>query len=102
MYYQPPLEDLRFLLETFDYEANVQSLDHFADFDLETAMGLIEAYSEFCMEVLAPLLAIVMMSSTRSTLANSCWSIFPSPDLSMKSSSVSHAAYEMSPRVSPV
>ena len=30
-------------------------MENFADFDLDTSMGLIEAYSEFCMEVLAPL-----------------------------------------------
>ena len=55
MYYQPPLEDIRFCLETFDYDQNVQSMERFQDFDLETSMGLIEAYSEFCMDVLAPL-----------------------------------------------
>jgi alkylation response protein AidB-like acyl-CoA dehydrogenase len=55
MYYQPPLDDIRFLLQAFDFEAQVHSIERFSDFDLETCMELLEAYSGFCVEVLQPL-----------------------------------------------
>jgi alkylation response protein AidB-like acyl-CoA dehydrogenase len=54
-YYRPPLDDIRFLLETFDYDGAVHSNSKYADFDLETCMGLLEAYSEFCVAELMPL-----------------------------------------------
>jgi alkylation response protein AidB-like acyl-CoA dehydrogenase len=55
MSYQPPIQDLQFLLQAFGYEEKIQSLEPFADFDLETCMDLIETYSAFCTEVLEPL-----------------------------------------------
>jgi len=54
-YYRPPLSDIRFLLETFDYDGAVQSMPHYTDFDLETCMGLLEAYAKFCVDELMPL-----------------------------------------------
>ncbi len=54
-FYRPPLTDIRFLLETFDYDALVRTMPAFADFDLETCMGLLEAYAKFCVDELLPL-----------------------------------------------
>ena len=54
-FYRPPLDDIRFLLEAFDYKGKVQSMPKFADFDIETTMGLLEAYSKFCVDELLPL-----------------------------------------------
>ena len=54
-FYRPPLSEIRFLLETFDYDAQVGSLARFEDYDLDTCMGLIDAYSKYCVEVLLPL-----------------------------------------------
>ncbi len=54
-HYQPPLADFRFLLEAFDYPTRVQSIPDFADFDLDTSMDLIEAFSAYCTDVLLPL-----------------------------------------------
>ena len=53
--YTPPLEDIRFNLEVFGYEALVASLEPFEDFDLETAMELLGEYSKFCATELYPL-----------------------------------------------
>jgi hypothetical protein len=55
MYYQPPLEDIKFALETFGYNENVHSIERFGDFDMDTCMDLLESYSSFCVEVLLPL-----------------------------------------------
>jgi len=52
--YSPPIDDIRFLLDVFDYEA-VAALEPFADFDTDTAMSLVGEYSKFCTEVLMPL-----------------------------------------------
>ena len=56
--YTPPLSDIRFLLETFDYSGQVHTLPAFDEFDLETVMGLLEAYSAYCVEELLPLNAV--------------------------------------------
>ncbi|HHO52406.1 MAG TPA: acyl-CoA dehydrogenase [Deltaproteobacteria bacterium] len=53
--YTPPLDEIRFLLETFDYPGQIASIERFQEFDLETSMGLLEAYSKFCVEILLPL-----------------------------------------------
>jgi len=53
--YTPPLADIQFLLQAFDYDAQIHAIEAFEDFDLETSMGLFEAYGEFCVEVLMPL-----------------------------------------------
>ncbi len=54
-FYRAPLDDIRFLLEAFDYTGKVQSMPQFADFDIETSMGLLEAYAKFCIDELLPL-----------------------------------------------
>ena len=54
-YYRPPLNDIRFLLETFDYDKTVGAMSAFSDFDLDTCMGLLEAYAGFCVDELLPL-----------------------------------------------
>ncbi len=53
--YRPPLDDIRFLLEAFDYNAVVHALPPYEDFDLDTNMALLEEYAKFCVEVLLPL-----------------------------------------------
>jgi len=53
--YTPPLEEFRFLLETFDYDDNVQSIERFAEFELDTCMDLIESFATYCTDVLLPL-----------------------------------------------
>jgi len=53
--YRPPLDDMRFLLETFDYAGRVHGLPAFEEFDLETGMSLVEALSEYIMSEIAPL-----------------------------------------------
>ncbi len=53
--YQPPLADFRFLLETFGYPERVASLPAFQDFDLETAMDLVQGYADYCVGTLLPL-----------------------------------------------
>ncbi|MCB9674484.1 MAG: acyl-CoA dehydrogenase C-terminal domain-containing protein [Alphaproteobacteria bacterium] len=53
--YRPPLDDIRFNLEVFGYAERIESIERFADFDLETAMSLLEEYSKFCVDVLKPL-----------------------------------------------
>jgi len=53
--YRPPLDDIRFLLQTFGYSEQVQTLPLFGDFDLDTAMDLVQGYSDYCVDVLLPL-----------------------------------------------
>ena len=53
--YRPPLADIRFLLETFDYPGQVQPLPGCEDFDLDTAMDLVDGYATWCVDVLLPL-----------------------------------------------
>lgn len=53
--YAPPVDDIRFLLATFDYPGAIASIPRFAAFDLDTAMAMVEEYSRFCAEVLHPL-----------------------------------------------
>ncbi|MCB9778573.1 MAG: acyl-CoA dehydrogenase [Alphaproteobacteria bacterium] len=53
--YQAPLDDIRFLLEAFDYETTVQTMAAYQDFDLETGLSMIDEYARFCIDVLAPL-----------------------------------------------
>ena len=55
MYYQPPLDDIRFALQAFGFDEKLNSIERFSEFDLETCMELLEAYSAFCVEVLEPL-----------------------------------------------
>mgnify|MGYP003886262581 CR=1 FL=1 len=53
--YQAPLNDIRFLLETFGYNEKLMAIEQFEDFDLDTSMSMLEGYSKFCTEVLLPL-----------------------------------------------
>jgi alkylation response protein AidB-like acyl-CoA dehydrogenase len=53
--YSAPLSDIRFILEVFDYEGKVRSLPSFGDFDIDTAMTMIEEMSRFCIDVFQPL-----------------------------------------------
>ena len=52
--YRPPIHDIRFILENFGYE-DVQALDCFKDFDLETVVALAEASGDFCANEMLPL-----------------------------------------------
>ena len=54
-HYKTPLEDIRFNLEAFGYTETVHSMPDFADFDLDTAMGIIEEFAKFCEGELLPL-----------------------------------------------
>ena len=53
--YTAPIDDIRFLLEVFDYNEQIQSIPRFEDFDRDTAIDLLEGYASFCVEVLQPL-----------------------------------------------
>ena len=54
-YYSTPLDDIRFNLEAFGYTENIQSMPAFEDFDIDTAMGIIEEFARFCEGELLPL-----------------------------------------------
>lgn len=54
-FYKAPLDEIRFLLETFDYDGQIGSIGEFADYDLDTCMEMIEAFSKYCTDVLLPL-----------------------------------------------
>lgn len=53
--YIPPLEDIRFNLEVFGYDALMAQIPKLAEFDLETAMALLGEYANFCAGTLYPL-----------------------------------------------
>ena len=48
MQYTPPLDDIRFNLEAFGYEAHIASLEKFEDFDLETSFAMLDEYARYC------------------------------------------------------
>lgn len=52
--YKAPLDDIRFILETFGYE-DVAALPGFEDFDLETAMAILGESAKFCTNEMLPL-----------------------------------------------
>ncbi len=52
--YKAPTDEMRFLLECMGYE-KVQALEVFQDYDLETAMAILEQAGRFCTEELLPL-----------------------------------------------
>lgn len=54
-YYRPPLDDIRFVLDAFDFEGQIHSIPRFEDFDLDTCMDLVESFAAYCTEVLLPL-----------------------------------------------
>lgn len=53
--YTAPLDDIRFNLEVFGYKERIEKIPAFEDYDLETAMSLLEEYAKYCIEVLQPL-----------------------------------------------
>jgi alkylation response protein AidB-like acyl-CoA dehydrogenase len=53
--YDAPLKEVRFLLESFGYNDRVASMDAYQDFDLETAMMIIEQVAKFCTQEALPL-----------------------------------------------
>ncbi len=53
--YTPPIDDIRFLLEAFDYQGQVGSLAKYEDFDLDTSMTMVEEYARFCVDQLRDL-----------------------------------------------
>ncbi|MEL6181078.1 MAG: acyl-CoA dehydrogenase, partial [Myxococcota bacterium] len=53
--YDPPLKEIRFLLEAFDYNTKVAGMNGFGDFDLDTVMTLMEQSRRFCVEQMLPL-----------------------------------------------
>jgi alkylation response protein AidB-like acyl-CoA dehydrogenase len=53
--YRPPLEDLRFQLETFDYNQRLHGLPGFEEYDLDTGMSLVTALAEYIASEIAPL-----------------------------------------------
>ena len=52
--YKLPAEDIRFILETFGYEA-VTQLEGYDAYDLETTMAMIEESGKFCTNEFLPL-----------------------------------------------
>ena len=52
--YKAPLEEMKFLWEVFDYN-RIQELEAYQEFDLETAISVIETHAKFCTEQLLPL-----------------------------------------------
>lgn len=52
--YKAPIHDIRFALETFEYD-QVAALPQYADFDLETVTALLEEAGKFCTNELLPL-----------------------------------------------
>ena len=53
--YNAPLKDVRFLLDVFDYEGQVQSLEAYQDFDVDTIMAMAEQTARFCTQEMLPL-----------------------------------------------
>ncbi|MFT5682190.1 MAG: alkylation response protein AidB-like acyl-CoA dehydrogenase [Myxococcota bacterium] len=54
-HYKTPIDEIRFNLEAFGYSETVHSIPDFADFDLDTAMGIISEFAKFCEGELLPL-----------------------------------------------
>ena len=54
-YYDPPTKEMRYVLEAFDYEEEICSLERYQDFDLETAMAIVDTMAEIGVEQLLPL-----------------------------------------------
>jgi alkylation response protein AidB-like acyl-CoA dehydrogenase len=52
--YKAPLDDIRFILETFGYD-EIAAIPAFEDYDLETAMALLKESAKFCTNELLPL-----------------------------------------------
>jgi len=53
--YTPPIADMRFVLEAFDYAGQVQSIEAFADYDVDTIESIITEIGRFCAQEMLPL-----------------------------------------------
>ncbi|MEL6346043.1 MAG: acyl-CoA dehydrogenase family protein, partial [Myxococcota bacterium] len=53
--YTPPLNDIRFVLEAFDYTNKIQSLPEYGEFDLDVAMSILDQIGQFSVNELLPL-----------------------------------------------
>lgn len=53
--YKAPIQDMRFLLEAFDYAGRVSTLPKFKDYDLETVTAMLEETGKFCTNEMLPL-----------------------------------------------
>ena len=53
--YKAPVDDIRFLMELFDYTGKVASLEAYQDFDLESAMAIIDEAAKFNTNEMLPL-----------------------------------------------
>ena len=51
--YTAPIQDIQFQLEAFKYE-DVSSLEPFEDYDLETALGIVQEASDLLIETWLP------------------------------------------------
>ena len=52
--YRPPVQDMRFALELFGYE-EVQNLEKYADYDVETLIAMLEETAKFAVNEMLPL-----------------------------------------------
>ena len=52
--YKAPTQDMRFAIETFDYD-KVAEIARYEDFDIETVMALLEEAAKFCTNEMLPL-----------------------------------------------
>lgn len=53
-YYKAPTKDMKFLLDVFDYEGKVQSLEAFEGYDKETLGAIIDTAAQVCIDKLLP------------------------------------------------
>ena len=54
-YYNPPLKEIRFVMEALQFQEKVTSLGPYENFDLETSMAIIETTATICVDKLLPL-----------------------------------------------
>jgi alkylation response protein AidB-like acyl-CoA dehydrogenase len=53
--FKPPVKDIHFLLEAFDYANEVGALDTYSSYDLDTVVTMAEHSGNFCAQELLPL-----------------------------------------------
>ena len=53
--YAPPVEDMRFLLEAFNYTGLVHSIEKFEDYDLDVVESVLAEIGRFCVNEMLPL-----------------------------------------------
>ncbi len=54
-YYKSPTKDMMFLLDVFDYESRVSTLEAFADYDKDMVGAILDTASAVCIDKLLPL-----------------------------------------------